>query len=117
MPSMYVYGPKLDDQTRDSLVEKIYAATVPVFKGEKGPVIHTYVNEYEYLYDNGKRVDSPMVVVNMEAAPLPVEKIEIMGQGIHTAVTEVCGAQKESTFVYHANGLDHIAINGKLLKK
>lgn len=118
MPAMYVNAPKLDPKTRDRLVEKLYEATIPVFKGPKGPAIHTFVNEYETLYENGKIEETPkMLVINMEASALPADKIELIAEGLSAAAKEVLGDGQGTTFVYHANGLDHIAMNGKLLKK
>jgi len=117
MPGMYVNLSKLDTQTRDLLAEKLYAGTVPVFKGEKGPAIHTYFNEFETLYENGKPLAKKDVTINMEASTMPVEKIELLAEGLTAAVHEVLGEDCGCTVVYHANGLDHIAMNGKLLKK
>ena len=51
MPSMYVNVPKLPQETKDTLVAKLYEAAAPVLKA---PHIYTFVNEYETLYENGK---------------------------------------------------------------
>ncbi|MBP1757936.1 MAG: hypothetical protein H6Q61_185 [Firmicutes bacterium] len=118
MPGMYVNTTKLAPETRDLLAEKLFAGTVPVFRGEKGPKIHTYFNEYETVYENGKPlVEKKDITINLEASTMPVDKIELLAEGLTAAVKEVLGEECGCTFVYHANGLDHIAVNGKLLKK
>ncbi len=115
MPSMYLHIPKMDKEVKETLVAKLYGATAAVIKG---PDIGTYVTEYETVYKNGLPCQAPtMNVVNLEAGPMPVEKIEQIGAGMAQAVKDVLGEEQELTFVYHANGLDHIAVNGKLIKK
>lgn len=115
MPSMYVHIPKMEKAARETLVAKLYGAAAAVIKG---PDIYTYVTEYETLYKNGLPCPDPtMNVVNLEAGPMPVEKIELIGAGMAQAVKETLGEAQGTTLVYHANGLDHIAINGKLIKK
>ena len=42
MPSMYVNVPKLPQDTKDTLVAKLYEAAAPVLKA---PHIYTFVNE------------------------------------------------------------------------
>ena len=117
MPGMYVHVSKLAPETRDLLAEKLYAGTIPVFKGEKGPTIHTYFNEYDVVYDNGKLQEKKGITINLEASAMPVEKIELLAEGLTAGAKEVLGDDCHCTVVYHANGLDHIAMNGKLLKK
>ncbi len=117
MPGMYVNMSKVTPETRDLLAEKLYAGTVPVFKGEKGPKIHIYFNEVDMVYENGKPLEKKDLTINLEASAMPVEKIELLAEGLTAAVREVLGEECGCTFVYHANGLDHIAMNGKLLKK
>jgi len=115
MPSMYVNVPKLPEKKRDELVLKLYEAATTVLKV---PGIYTYVNEYDTLYKNGKPWEAAnMTVINLEAGPMPVDKIELIGTAIDGAVKATFGEEQGSTLVYHANGLDHIAINGKLIKK
>jgi hypothetical protein len=48
---------------------------------------------------------------------MPVDKIEVIGAHMTEAVKEVLGEDQGTTLVYHANQLDHIAINGKLIKR
>jgi phenylpyruvate tautomerase PptA (4-oxalocrotonate tautomerase family) len=115
MPSMYLNVPKLETAKRDQLVEKLYEAATTVLRV---PHIYTFVNEYETVYENGKPWDAPnMNVVNLEAGPMPVEKIEVIAGHMTEAVQAVLGEDQGTTLVYHANALDHIAINGKLIKK
>ncbi len=115
MPSMYVNVPKMEAAQRDTLAAKLFEGASKVLRGMD---IHTYVNEYATLYHNGQPSDSTdMTVINVEAGPMPVEKIEVLGQNIDEAVKAVFGAQQGCTMVYHGNGLDHLSINGKLLKK
>jgi len=115
MPSMYVNVPKLAQPTRDQLVEKLYEGATTVLKV---PAIYTFVKEYDTIYKNGKPWEAPnMTVINLEAGPMPVEKIETIGAALADAVKSVLGEKQGTTMVYHANGLDHIAINGKLIKK
>lgn len=115
MPSIYVNVPKLDSQKKDQLVEKIYEAATTVLKV---PHIFTFVNEYETVYENGKPWEAPkMTVINLEAGPMPVDKIEVIGAHMTEAVKAVLGEDQGTTLVYHANQLDHIAINGKLIKR
>lgn len=115
MPSMYVNIPKYETAKREALVEKLYEAASKVIKGV---TIYTYVNEYQTVYANGKPLEAPtMNVVNLEAGPMPVDKIEVIGELMAQAVKDVLGEEQGTTLVYHANGLDHISINGKLIKK
>lgn len=115
MPSMYVNVPKLAEPTRDQLVEKLYEAATTVLKV---PAIYTFVKEYDTVYKNGKPWEAPnMTVVNLEAGPMPVDKIEAIGAALADAVKASLGEDQGATLVYHANGLDHISINGKLIKK
>lgn len=115
MPSMYLNVPKLETQKRDQLVQKLYEAATTVLKV---PHIYTFVNEYETIYENGKPWEAPdMTVINLEAGPMPAEKIEIIGGHMADAVKAILGEGQGTTLVYHANQLDHIAINGKLIKK
>ena len=115
MPSMYVNVKKLDAGTKDVLAEKLFDAAATVLRV---PHIFGFVNEYETLYNNGKPWEIPnMTVINLEAGPMPVEKIEVIGAAMAEAVKAALGEDNQCTLVYHANGLDHIAINGKLIKK
>ena len=115
MPSMYVNVPKLETAKRDALAEKLYGAISSVIKGA---TIYTFVQEYETVYKDGKPWEAPtMLTVNVEAAKMPYEKIEVIAQGMTAGAREVLGEEQGVTMVYHANGLDHIAINGKLIKK
>lgn len=115
MPSMYLNVPKLGIETRDQLVEKLYEAATTVLKV---PHIYTFVNEYETVYENGKPWAAPhMNVINLEVGPMPAEKIEVIAAHMTDAVKAVLGEEQGTTLVYHANQLDHIAINGKLIKK
>lgn len=115
MPSMYVNVPKLPVEKRDELVLKLYEAASTVLKV---PGIYTFVNEYDTVYKNGTPWEAAnMTVINLEAGPMPVDKIELIGAAIDGAVKAVMGEAQGATLVYHANGLDHIAINGKLIKK
>ena len=115
MPSIYLNVPKMETATRDRLVEGLYTAVAGVIKG---PKIHTFVNEYEFLYENGKpHSGSEMTVVTLEAGPMPAEKIALIGGEMDKAVKAVLGESQGSTFVYHANQLDHLVINGQPLKK
>ena len=109
MPSMYVNVPKLEQNTKDALVEKLYAAAAPVLKA---PHIYTFVKEYETLYENGKPGNHNMVVANIEAGPIKEEKVNAIAEGMRAAVREVLGEEKELTLVFHDNGLDRIAIGG-----
>lgn len=113
MPSMYVNTPKLEQSQKDDLVSKLFDAAAPVLKV---PEIFTYVNEYETIYLNGKpSSDQKMLVINLEAGPMKAEKIEILAGALLEVVQSVLGADKKLTLVFHANDLDHIAINGKLI--
>ena len=115
MPSMYLNVPKLETQKRDQLVEKLYEAATTVLKV---PHIFTFVNEYETIYENGKPWAAPnMNVINLEAGPMPADKIEVIAGHMTEAVKTVLGEEQGTTLVYHANQLDHIAINGKHIKK
>lgn len=109
MPSMYVNVPKLEQETKNTLAAKLYDAAAPVLKA---PHIYTFVNEYETLYENGKPVQHNMVVANIEAGPIKEEKVNAIAEGMRAAVREVLGDEKELTLVFHANGLDRIAIGG-----
>ena len=64
MPSMYVNVPRLEQETKNTLVAKLYDAAAPVLKA---PHIYTFVNEYETLYENGQPAPQKMVV----ARPAP----------------------------------------------
>mgnify|MGYP000137519271 CR=1 FL=1 len=66
MPSMYVNVPRLEQETKNTLVAKLYDAAAPVLKA---PHIYTFVNEYETLYENGQPAPQKMVVANIEPAP------------------------------------------------
>lgn len=115
MPSIYVNIPKSALAKSDALVEKVYGAAAAVIRGVH---IYTYVNAYDVVYYDGKPQESPnMTVINLEAGPMPVDKIEVIGQGMAEAVKAVLGEDQGTTLVYHANGLDHIAVNGKLIKR
>lgn len=110
MPSMYVNVPKLEQNTKDALVAKLYDAAAPVLKA---PHIYTFVNEYETLYENGKPApDQKMIVANIEAGPTKEEKVNALAEGMMGAVKEVLGEDKNFTLVYHDNALDRIAIGG-----
>ena len=61
MPSMYVNVPRLEQETKNTLVAKLYDAAAPVLKA---PHIYTFVNEYETLYENGQPAPQKMVVAN-----------------------------------------------------
>ena len=87
MPSMYVNVPKLPQETKDTLVAKLYEAAAPVLKA---PHIYTFVNEYETLYENGNA----------------------LAEGMRAAVREVLGEDKDLTLVFHDNALDRLAIGG-----
>ena len=63
MPSMYVNVPRLEQETKNTLVAKLYDAAAPVLKA---PHIYTFVNEYETLYENGQPAPQKMVVANIE---------------------------------------------------
>lgn len=113
MPSMYVNVSKLDQEKKDALVEKLYGAAAPILKA---PHIYTFVKEYETLYENGKPLDDQkMVVINLEAGPTKVEKVDALAEAMQGAVQEVLGAEKKLTVVYHDNALDRIAIGGKTI--
>lgn len=113
MPSMYVNVSKMDQEKKDALVEKLYDAAMPVLKA---PHIYTFVKEYETLYENGKPLaDQKMVVINLEAGPTKVEKVDALAEAMQGAVQEVLGADKKLTVVYHDNALDRIAIGGKTI--
>ena len=88
MPSMYVNVPKLPQETKDTLVAKLYEAAAPVLKA---PHIYTFVNEYETLYENGKPAPQQMVVANLEAGPTKEEKVNALAEGMRAAVREVLG--------------------------
>lgn len=110
MPSIYVNTQKLEASKRDLLAEKIYGATTPVFKGERGPDIYVFVSEYDVVYKNGKPAPQDMVVVNMEAGALPEAKVETLVAEVQAAVQEVLGV--DSTFVYHGNPVECIGVSG-----
>lgn len=111
MPSIYVNTEKMEAGKRDLLAEKIYAATTPVFKGEKGPDIHIFMSEYDVVYKNGKPAPQrDMVVINMEAGSLKPEKIETLVTGMEAAVQEVLGVG--TTFIYHGNPAECIGVEG-----
>ena len=113
MPSMYVNVPKIEQSQKDALAAQLYDAAVPVLKV---PEIFTYVNEYETIYQNGKpSADQKMMVINIEAGPMKAEKIETLSGALLEVVKSVLGEDKKLTLVFHANDLDHIAINGKLI--
>lgn len=115
MPSIYLNLPKSESAKRDALVETTYAAAASVLKGMH---IHTFVNEYDVMYCDGKpEANSTMTVITLEAGPMPVDKIEIIGSKMAEGVKAVMGDAQETTLVYHANGLDHLVINGKLIKR
>ena len=103
MPSMYVNVPRLEQETKNTLVAKLYDAAAPVLKA---PHIYTFVNEYETLYG------WQMVVANIEAGPIKEEKVNAIAEGMRAAVREVLGEDKDLTLVFHDNGLDRIAIGG-----
>ena len=109
MPSMYVNVPKLPQETKDTLVAKLYEAAAPVLKA---PHIYTFVNEYETLYENGKPAPQQMVVANLEAGPTKEEKVNALAEGMRAAVREVLGEDKDLTLVFHDNALDRLAIGG-----
>lgn len=90
MPSMYVNVPKLPQETKDTLVAKLYEAAAPVLKA---PHIYTFVNEYETLYENGKPAPQQMVVANLEAGPTKEEKVNALAEGMRAAVREVLGEE------------------------
>ena len=98
MPSMYVNVPKLPQETKDTLVAKLYEAAAPVLKA---PHIYTFVNEYETLYENGK-----------PAPQQKEEKVNALAEGMRAAVREVLGEDKDLTLVFHDNALDRLAIGG-----
>ena len=109
MPSMYVNVPRLEQETKNTLVAKLYDAAAPVLKA---PHIYTFVNEYETLYENGQPAPQKMVVANIEAGPIKEEKVNAIAEGMRAAVREVLGEDKDLTLVFHDNGLDRIAIGG-----
>ena len=86
MPSMYVNVPKLPQETKDTLVAKLYEAAAPVLKA---PHIYTFVNEYETLYENGKPAPQQMVVANLEAGPTKEEKVNALAEGMRAAGSAV----------------------------
>lgn len=110
MPSMYVNVPRLEQETKNTLVAKLYDAAAPVLKA---PHIYTFVNEYETLYENGQPAPQKMVVANIEAGPIKEEKVNAIAEGMRAAVREVLGEDKDLTLVFHDNGLDRIAIGGR----
>ena len=115
MPSMYLNVPKMETEKKNALVKGLYDAASTVLKV---PHIYTFVNEYETVYNNGEAWETPnMNVINLEAGPMPVEKIETIAQNLTAALKAALGEEQGLTLVYHANALDHIAINGKLIKK
>ncbi len=114
MPSMYVNIPKMEKETKEKLVKDLYEASATVLKV---PAIYTFVNEYDTVFKNGEECEAPMMIINMEAGPMPADKIELMGEAMTNAIKNVMGEEQSNTMVYHANGLDHIAVNGKLIKK
>ena len=93
MPSMYVNVPRLEQETKNTLVAKLY-------------------DEYETLYENGQPAPQKMVVANIEAGPIKEEKVNAIAEGMRAAVREVLGEDKDLTLVFHDNGLDRIAIGG-----
>lgn len=109
MPSMYVNVPKLEQETKNALVAKLYDAAAPILKA---PHIYTFVNEYETCYENGRPAPQQMVVANIEAGPTKEEKVNALAEGMQKAVQEVLGEDKQLTLVFHDNGLDRIAIGG-----
>ena len=109
MPSMYVNVPRLEQETKNTLVAKLYDAAAPVLKA---PHSYTFVNEYEPLYENGQPAPQKMVVANIEAGPIKEEKVNAIAEGMRAAVREVLGEDKDLTLVFHDNGLDRIAIGG-----
>ena len=109
MPSMYVNVPRLEQETKNTLVAKLYDAAAPVLKA---PHIYPFVNEDETLYENGPPAPQKMVVANIEAGPIKEEKVNAIAEGMRAAVREVLGEDKDLTLVFHDNGLDRIAIGG-----
>lgn len=101
MPSMYVNVPRLEQETKNTLVAKLYDAAAPVLKA---PHIYTFVNEYETLYENGQPAPQKMVVANIEAGPIKEEKVNAIAEGMRAAVREVLGEDKDLTLVFHDNG-------------
>ena len=91
MPSMYVNVPKLPQETKATLVAKLYAAA---------------------LYENGKPAPQQMGVANLEAGPTKEEKGNALAEGMRAAVREVLGEDKDLTLVFHDNALDRLAIGG-----
>ena len=115
MPSMYLNVPKMEAEKKNALVKGLYEAATTVLKV---PHIFTFVNEYETVYNNGEAWENPtMNVINLEAGPMPAEKIETIAGHMTAAVKTALGEEQGLTLVYHANQLDHIAINGNLIKK
>ena len=109
MPSMYVNVPRLEQETKNTLVAKLYDAAAPVLQA---PPISTFGDEYVALYENGQPAPQKMVVANIEAGPIKEEKVNAIAEGMRAAVREVLGEDKDLTLVFHDNGLDHIAIGG-----
>ena len=97
MPSMYVNVPRLEQETKNTLVAKLYDAAAPC--SGSAPHIYTFVNEYETLYENGQPAPE-MVVANIEAGPIKEEKVNAIAEGMRAAVREVLGEDKDLTLVF-----------------
>lgn len=109
MPSMYVNVPRLEQETKNTLVAKLYDAAAPVLKA---PHIYTFVNEYETLYENGQPPPRRWWWPTSRPAPSRRRRCNAIAEGMRAAVREVLGEDKDLTLVFHDNGLDRIAIGG-----
>ena len=99
MPSMYVNVPRLEQETKNTLVANLYDAAAPVLKAPP-------------LDENRQPAPQKMVVANIEAGPIKEAKVNAIAEGMRAAVREVLGEDKDLTLVFHDNGLDRIAIGG-----
>ena len=88
MPSMYVNVPRLEQETKNTLVAKLYDAAAPVLKA---PHIYTFVNEYETLYENGQPAPQKMVVANIEAGPIKEEKVNAIAEDMDILIVMCIG--------------------------
>ena len=86
MPSMYVNVPRLEQETKNTLVAKLYDAAAPVLKA---PHIYTFVNEYETCLLYTSPADSDITVVKVVSAQLYINSMDEIKHNAEKAQPEL----------------------------
>ncbi len=109
MPSMYVNVPKLPQETKDTLVAKLYEAAAPVLKAPTSTPSSTSTRPST---KTASPPPSRWWWPTWKPAPPRRRRSTPWPRGCGPPSGEVLGEDKDLTLVFHDNALDRLAIGG-----